>query len=261
MTLKIDNVRRTFGRALAVNDVSFDVGDGEFVALLGPSGSGKTTLLRMIAGLDYPDAGRILFHGEDVTKLHVRHRKVGFVFQNYALFEHMSVRDNVGFGLSVLPWRQRPSAALIRQRADEMLSRVELEGLGDRLPAQLSGGQRQRVALARVLATSPKVLLLDEPFGALDVLVRREVRAWVRSLQRELKMDTLLVTHDQEEAFELADRVAVLRAGSLEQLASPAQLLAAPATPFVEAFVQRPLSAGAMDWRAKVPMPALAGLS
>lgn len=240
MTITIENLRRHFGEAHAVNDVSFEVGDGEFVALLGPSGSGKTTLLRMMAGLDYPDSGRILFHGEDVTDVHVRRRKVGFVFQSYALFEHMTVRENVAFGLTVLPWRQRPSKREIQAVVDELLTRVELTDFGDRLPVQLSGGQRQRVALARVLATRPRVLLMDEPFGALDVLVRREVRSWVRKLQRELKMDTILVTHDQDEAFELADRVAVMSQGRLEQYASPEALVSSPATEFVHQFVMRP---------------------
>lgn len=237
MTIVLKDIHRSFNGVPAVESVSLDVRDGEFLALLGPSGSGKTTLLRLIAGLDYPDQGKILFHGRDVTNIHVRHREIGFVFQSYALFEHMTVEENVGFGLSVLPWRERPSRAEIRKRVNELLERVELGGFNARLPAQLSGGQRQRVALARALATNPRVLLLDEPFGALDVLVRRGLRQWVRRLQQELKIDTILVTHDQEEAFELADRVAVMNRGGIEQIDTPAELLENPATDFVQSFL------------------------
>lgn len=237
MTIVLKGIGRSFEGSVAVEDVSLTVREGELLALLGPSGSGKTTLLRLIAGLDYPDTGSIAFHGRDVTKVHVRDREIGFVFQSYALFEHMTVGENVAFGLTVLPWRERPSRGEIRARVAELLERVELGGLEKRLPSQLSGGQRQRVALARALATNPKVLLLDEPFGALDVLVRRGLRQWVRQLQRELGIETILVTHDQEEAFELADRVAVMNHGRIEQIATPMELLASPATAFVERFL------------------------
>ena len=237
MTIVLKNIGRSYNGIPAVDGISMDVRDGEFLALLGPSGSGKTTLLRLIAGLDYPDQGKILFHGRDVTDVHVRRREIGFVFQNYALFEHMTVEENVSFGLSVMPWRERPSRAVRRDKANELLERVELAGFNKRLPSQLSGGQRQRVALARALATNPRVLLLDEPFGALDVLVRRGLRQWVRRLQQELKIDTIMVTHDQEEAFELADRVAVMQRGVMEQIATPLELFANPATPFVQSFL------------------------
>jgi sulfate transport system ATP-binding protein len=213
------------------------VRDGEFLALLGPSGSGKTTLLRIIAGLAFPDEGCVRFNGEDVTDLPVAERKVGFVFQQYALFRHMSVLDNVGFGLSVRPRAQRPAKGKIRARARELLDLVQLDGLGDRYPAQLSGGQQQRVALARALAVEPQLLLLDEPFGALDAKVRKELRRWLRRLHEELHITSLFVTHDQEEALELADQLVLMNKGKVEQAGSVRDVYSNPATPFVYSFL------------------------
>jgi len=207
------------------------------VALLGPSGSGKTTLLRILAGLDFPDGGRLLFDGADVAAVSAAQRKVGFVFQHYALFRHMRVRDNVAFGLRVRRRRERPAPSEIRARVAELLHRVQLDGLGERYPTQLSGGQRQRVALARALAIEPRVLLLDEPFGALDARVRKTLRRWLRQLHRELNLTSVFVTHDQEEALELADRVVVMREGRIEQVATPQQVYDEPATPFVHDFL------------------------
>jgi sulfate transport system ATP-binding protein len=221
----------------AVNGIDLDVAPGELMALLGPSGSGKTTLLRLVAGLESPSQGRILFGDEDATQLSVRHRRVGFVFQHYALFKHMSVADNVAYGLRVRPRGSRPAEPEIRRRVDDLLELVQLGGLGKRYPTQLSGGQRQRVALARALAVEPRVLLLDEPFGALDAQVRRDLRRWLRELHDRTGHTTLFVTHDQEEALELADRVAILHRGRIEQVATTDDVLDRPATPFVAAFV------------------------
>jgi sulfate transport system ATP-binding protein len=221
----------------AVADLDLDVRPGELLALLGPSGSGKTTFLRLVAGLEKPTAGRILFGDEDATQLAVRDRRVGFVFQHYALFRHLSVFENVAYGLRVRPRRTRPGEADIRRRVGELLDLVQLAGLDRRAPAQLSGGQRQRVALARALAVEPRVLLLDEPFGALDAKVRRELRRWLREVHDRTGHTTLFVTHDQEEALELADRVAIFHRGRVEQVGTPDDILDRPATAFVAGFV------------------------
>jgi sulfate/thiosulfate transport system ATP-binding protein len=230
---------RRFDDYLALDRVSLEVEDGELVALLGPSGSGKTTLLRLIGGLDYPDSGSVLFQGRDATQLPIQQRRVGFVFQHYALFRHMTVFKNIAFGLEILPFRTRPTPAVIRSRVRELLRLVQLDGFENRLPAQLSGGQRQRIALARALAIDPRILLLDEPFGALDAKVRHELRAWLRSLQRELKITTLFVTHDQEEALELADRVVVMNNARIEQIGTPVEISTEPSTTFVADFLRK----------------------
>ncbi len=235
--IRLDNISKQFSSYPALRDVSLEVRDGEFLALLGPSGSGKTTLLRIIAGLAFPDEGRVNFNGEDVTGLAVADRKVGFVFQHYALFKHMTVADNVGFGLSVRKRGQRPPKAHIRQRAEELLELVQLGGLGHRYPAQLSGGQRQRVALARALAVEPQLLLLDEPFGALDAKVRKDLRRWLRKIHEQMGLTTIFVTHDQEEALELADRVVVMDHGVIEQIGTPEDIYMAPRSAFVSDFV------------------------
>lgn len=239
MSIRVSKLSRTFGRCQALIDVSLEVETGELVALLGPSGSGKTTLLRTIAGLEFPDnhAGQIEFHGRDVTGLSASQRRAGFVFQNYALFNHMSVARNIAFGLKVRPRSSRPPRHEIRQRVNTLLHRIQLAELGHRLPAQLSGGQRQRVALARALAVEPAVLLLDEPFGALDARVRRDLRLWLRRFHDELKVTTLFVTHDQDEAFALADRVVVFNEGRIQQTGTPDQLRRAPANEFVASFL------------------------
>ncbi|MBN2751637.1 MAG: sulfate/molybdate ABC transporter ATP-binding protein [Rhodospirillaceae bacterium] len=238
MRIDIHDVYKAFeGGSRALNGINMTIADGELVALLGPSGSGKTTLLRAIAGLENPDHGDILFNGGTVAGHDVRDRKVGFVFQHYALFKTMTVRKNVSFGLSILPRKQRPSKAAIIARADELLHLVQLEGLENRYPSQLSGGQRQRVALARALAIEPSVLLLDEPFGALDAKVRKDLRRWLRELHDRTGHTTVFVTHDQEEALELSDRVAVIHQGRVEHMAPPAELYGQPATPFVCSFL------------------------
>ena len=237
VSIELHNVSKKFGDYTALNDVSFSVADGELVALLGPSGSGKTTLLRIIAGLEAADAGEILFHGRQAAQRSVRDRRVGFVFQHYALFRHMTVFENVAFGLRVRPRRQRPSRALIREKVMSLLNLVQIDMLSERYPSQLSGGQRQRVALARALALEPEVLLLDEPFGALDARVRRELRRWLRRLHDELHMTSVFVTHDQEEALDLADRVAVLNRGRIEQIGTPDHVYNSPANPFVYNFL------------------------
>ncbi|HEU4564726.1 MAG TPA: sulfate ABC transporter ATP-binding protein [Gemmatimonadaceae bacterium] len=237
MSIEVRNVGKRFGAFRALDDVSLHVPTGELVALLGPSGSGKTTLLRIIAGLEAPDAGTVHFHGEDTTTRHVRERHVGFVFQHYALFRHLSVFENVAFGLRVRPRRERPREGEIRERVRELLALVQLDWLADRYPAQLSGGQRQRVALARALAVRPRVLLLDEPFGALDAKVRKELRRWLRRLHEEVHITSLFVTHDQEEALEVADRVVVMNEGRIEQVGTPQEVYDDPATPFVFGFL------------------------
>jgi sulfate transport system ATP-binding protein len=237
MSIEVSNISKTFGSFAALKDVSLKVQTGELVALLGPSGSGKTTLLRIIAGLEQADAGTVLFHDRDVTQDSVGSRRVGFVFQHYALFRHMRVFDNIAFGLRVRPRRFRPAKSAIRDKVRELLQLVQLEGLADRYPAQLSGGQRQRVALARALAVEPSVLLLDEPFGALDAKVRRDLRRWLRHLHEKTRLTSLFVTHDQEEALELADRVAVLNAGKIEQFDTPQNVYDRPANPFVFQFL------------------------
>jgi sulfate transport system ATP-binding protein len=235
--IRLQGISKRFGAYPALRNVDLDVRDGEFLALLGPSGSGKTTLLRIIAGLAFPDQGSVHFNGEDVTGLKVADRKVGFVFQHYALFKHMTVEENVGFGLSVRKRHQRPSKAQIRARARELLDLVQLDGLADRYPGQLSGGQQQRVALARALAVEPQLLLLDEPFGALDAKVRKTLRRWLRELHKRMGLTSIFVTHDQEEALELADRVVVMDHGVIEQIGTPEQVYMEPATPFVSDFV------------------------
>src|SRR5688500_8009711 len=217
MSIEIRNVSKQFGDFHALRNVNLDVESGELVALLGPSGCGKTTLLRIIAGLETADTGSILFAGEDTTDVHVRERQVGFVFQHYALFRHMSVFENVAFGLRVKPRALRPSEAQIKKKVTELLKLVQLDWLADRYPSQLSGGQRQRIALARALAVEPKVLLLDEPFGALDAKVRKELRRWLRRLHDELHVTSIFVTHDQEEALEVADRVVLMNSGKVER--------------------------------------------
>ncbi|MDB5779274.1 MAG: sulfate transporter, ATPase subunit [Polaromonas sp.] len=237
MGIEIRNVSKQFGNFQALGDVSLDIEAGELVALLGPSGCGKTTLLRIIAGLETPDQGSILFSGEDTTDVHVRERGVGFVFQHYALFRHMTVFENVAFGLRVKPRGQRPSEAQIKEKVHSLLGLVQLDWLADRFPSQLSGGQRQRIALARALAVEPKVLLLDEPFGALDAKVRKELRRWLRRLHDDLHVTSIFVTHDQEEALEVADRVVLMNAGKVEQIGSPQQVWDHPASPFVYGFL------------------------
>jgi sulfate/thiosulfate transport system ATP-binding protein len=237
MSIAIRNVRKQFGAFHALDGVSLDIEPGELVALLGPSGCGKTTLLRIIAGLEMPDEGSILFNGENANGMHVRERSVGFVFQHYALFRHLTVFENVAFGLRVKPRAQRPSETEIRSRVTELLNLVQLEWLGDRFPPQLSGGQRQRIALARALAVEPRVLLLDEPFGALDAKVRKELRRWLRRLHDELNVTSIFVTHDQEEALEVADRVVLMNAGRIEQVDRPEEVWAHPASPFVYSFL------------------------
>jgi len=237
MSIEIRNVHKQFGSFQALRDVSLDINSGELVALLGPSGCGKTTLLRIIAGLETADQGNILFSGEDTTDVHVRERNVGFVFQHYALFRHMSVFDNVAFGLRMKPRATRPSETIIKQKVHDLLGLVQLDWLADRYPAQLSGGQRQRIALARALAVEPKVLLLDEPFGALDAKVRKELRRWLRRLHDDLHVTSIFVTHDQEEALEVADRVVLMNSGHVEQIGSPQEVWDHPASPFVYGFL------------------------
>jgi sulfate/thiosulfate transport system ATP-binding protein len=237
MSIAIRNISKDFGTFKALRDVSLDIESGELVALLGPSGCGKTTLLRIIAGLETADQGSILFSGEDTTEVHVRERNVGFVFQHYALFRHMTVFDNVAFGLRMKPRASRPSEAIIKQKVQDLLGLVQLDWLSDRYPAQLSGGQRQRIALARALAVEPKVLLLDEPFGALDAKVRKELRRWLRRLHDDLHVTSIFVTHDQEEALEVADRVVLMNSGKVEQVGSPQEVWDHPANPFVYGFL------------------------
>ncbi|MCA0278885.1 MAG: sulfate/molybdate ABC transporter ATP-binding protein [Proteobacteria bacterium] len=237
MEVRVSNVRKEFDRFPALHDVSLDIRSGELIALLGPSGSGKTTLLRLIAGLERPTRGTIFFGDEDASGKTIQERNVGFVFQHYALFRHMTVADNIGFGLKVRPSVKRPSKADIRARASELLNLVQLGGLEKRYPAQLSGGQRQRVALARAMAIEPRVLLLDEPFGALDAQVRRELRRWLREIHDATGHTTIFVTHDQEEALELADRVVVMSQGRIEQVGTADDVYDTPNSPFVYGFI------------------------
>jgi sulfate transport system ATP-binding protein len=267
-SLEISGITKSYGRFPALKGVSLQAKDKEFLALLGPSGSGKTTLLRVLAGLEQPDAGEVRFDGEDFLALPVRRRRVGMVFQHYALFRHMTVAQNIAFGLTVRPRAERPSKADIADRVADLLSLVQLEDLGKRYPAQLSGGQRQRVALARALAIEPRMLLLDEPFGALDAQVRRELRRWLRELHDRAGVTTVFVTHDQEEALDLADRVAIMREGKLIQLGTPNEVYENPADPFVYDFLgaacRMPgtVDGGRLmvaDWESKAPKGAPQG--
>ncbi len=237
MSIEIDGVNKFFGNFQALHDIDLKIPDGQLTALLGPSGSGKTTLLRIIAGLETAERGRILFHGEDVSQLHVRDRNVGFVFQHYALFRHLTVAQNIAFGLESLPRKQRPSKPEIRATVDRLLEMIQLPHLANRYPAQLSGGQKQRIALARALATKPRILLLDEPFGALDAKVRKDLRRWLRSLHDEFHFTSVFVTHDQEEALELSDQVVVMSEGRIEQVDEPTRLYAHPRSRFVFDFL------------------------
>jgi sulfate transport system ATP-binding protein len=237
MSIEVRHLHKRFGATVVCDDLSLDIPAGQLVALLGPSGSGKTTLLRIIAGLEVPDSGTVLFHGEDATDADVRERGVGFVFQHYALFGHMTIFENVAFGLRVRPKASRPDEAQIRAKVAELLALVQLDYLADRYPHQLSGGQRQRIALARALAVEPEVLLLDEPFGALDARVRKELRRWLRRLHEEMQVTSVFVTHDQEEAMEVADRIVVMNHGRIEQDGSPDEVYDHPASPFVLQFL------------------------
>ena len=237
MTIEVRNINKRFGQFVALDDVTLQFASGELTALLGPSGCGKTTLLRIIAGLEHPDSGAVLMDAEDASTRHVRERQVGFVFQHYALFKHMTVFENVAFGLRVKARKERPSEQQIRHKVQQLLELVQLDWLGDRYPPQLSGGQRQRIALARALAVEPRVLLLDEPFGALDAKVRKELRRWLRRLHDELHVTSIFVTHDQEEALEVADQVVLMNKGKVEQLGSPDVVYNEPASPFVYGFL------------------------
>jgi sulfate transport system ATP-binding protein len=237
MSITIENLSKQFGAHKALDNINLEVNSGELLALLGPSGCGKTSLLRIIGGLDVADSGKLMFHGEDVEARDARERNVGFVFQHYALFRHMTVFENVAFGLRVKPKKERHNEAEIKRRVYELLNLVQLDWLADRYPAQLSGGQRQRIALARALAVEPKILLLDEPFGALDAQVRKELRRWLRRLHDDLHITSIFVTHDQEEALEVADRVVVMNKGRIEQIGTPDEVYAKPATPFVYQFI------------------------
>ena len=237
MSLKINAVNKTFTNFPALKDITFEAKSGEFIALLGPSGSGKTTLLRLLAGLDTPNSGSITFKGEDYLKLNPRERRVGMVFQSYALFRHMTVAQNIAFGLDVRPGKERPPKAEIKSTVERLLKLIQMEDLGKRYPSQLSGGQRQRVALARALAINPRLLLLDEPFGALDALVRKDLRRWLKRIHHETGVTTIFVTHDQEEALDLADRVVVLKAGKVEQIGTPLEIHSNPGTAFVFDFL------------------------
>ena len=237
MSIEIRGIGKRFGSFVALDNIELDIPTGELVALLGPSGCGKTTLLRVIAGMDSADSGQVMFSGEEATHLHARERNVGFVFQHYALFRHMSVFENVAFGLRVKPKKERPAEAEIRRKVMDLLKLVQLDWLAERYPSQLSGGQRQRIALARALAVEPKVLLLDEPFGALDTKVRKELRRWLRRLHDEMHISSVFVTHEQEEALEVADRVVVMNHGKIEQIGSPDEVYSNPATPFVYQFL------------------------
>jgi sulfate transport system ATP-binding protein len=242
MSLAIESLAKRYERFPALKGISFTAPKGTFVALLGPSGSGKTTLLRILGGLEFADVGQVTFENEDWLSIPARERRAGFVFQQYALFRHMTVAKNVAFGLEVRPRRSRPPRAEIKRRVEELLALVQLNDLGGRYPSQLSGGQRQRVALARALAIEPRMLLLDEPFGALDAKVRKDLRLWLHQLHTRLGLTTIFVTHDQEEALELADLVVVINGGHVEQIGAPKDLRSAPATPFVADFLSASLS-------------------
>ena len=237
MSIEVRNLNKRFGATVVCDHLNLDIPDGELVALLGPSGSGKTSLLRIIAGLEMPDSGSVLFHGEDATHTDVRERQVGFVFQHYALFPQMTIFENVAFGLRVRPKSTRPAEREIKAKVTALLKLVQLAGQADRYPHQLSGGQRQRIALARALAVEPKVLLLDEPFGALDAKVRKELRRWLRRLHDDLHVTSIFVTHDQEEALEVSDRVVLMNSGNIEQIGSPQDVWDHPASPFVYGFL------------------------
>jgi sulfate/thiosulfate transport system ATP-binding protein len=237
MSVELEKVSKQFGEFRALDEVSFTLGTGELVALVGPSGSGKSTLLRVVAGLEQQDSGTVRIHGEDAAPLGPGDRRIGFVFQHYALFRHMTVFENVAFGLRVRPRRERPSGGEVKRVVKDLLDLVELGALGGRYPSELSGGQQQRVALARALAVQPRVLLLDEPFGALDARVRKQLRQWLRNLHNEVKVTTLLVTHDSEEACEVADRVAVMHEGRIAQIGTAKELAHEPSTPFLGAFL------------------------
>jgi sulfate transport system ATP-binding protein len=246
MSIEVRNLTKTFGKFVALDNMDLRVQSGELIALLGPSGSGKTTLLRIVAGLEFPDGsgGSVFFQGRDVTPLSAYHRRAGFVFQHYALFNHLNVFENIAFGLRVLPRRKRPPEQEIQRRVNALIEAVQLGGLARRLPSQLSGGQRQRVAFARALAIEPEVLLLDEPFGALDAKVRKELRSWLRAFHERIKLTTLFVTHDQDEAFEVADKVVIIANGAIQQIGSPAEVRSAPANRFVAEFldIRHPVS-------------------
>ena len=238
MSLVVESVAKRFDRFPALKGVSLTAPKGCFLALLGPSGSGKTTLLRILGGLEFAESGRVMFDGVDLLSMPARERRAGFVFQQYALFRHMTVAKNIAFGLEVRGRKTRPPRAEIKRRVEELLALVQLDGLGSRYPSQLSGGQRQRVALARALAIEPRMLLLDEPFGALDAKVRKELRQWLRHIHDKTGITTVFVTHDQEEAMDLADLVAVLNQGSIEQIGTPAEIRRAPASDFVNEFIE-----------------------
>ena len=237
MSIQVRNLNKRFGPTVVCDNLTLDIPDGELVALLGPSGSGKTSLLRIIAGLEAPDSGSVLFHGEEATHTDVRERQVGFVFQHYALFAHLNIFENVAFGLRVRPKATRPSDREIRAKVTDLLKLVQLDWVAERFPHQLSGGQRQRIALARALAVEPRVLLLDEPFGALDAKVRKDLRRWLRRLHDEMHVTSVFVTHDQDEAMEVADRIVVMNKGRIEQQGTPDEVYDQPATPFVLQFL------------------------
>lgn len=237
MSIAIYKISKVFDHTKVLNEISLDIASGEMIALLGPSGSGKTTLLRIIAGLEYHNSGTLQFGCKDVSRVHARDRHVGFVFQHYALFRHMTVAENIAFGLTILPRRERPNRTVIRQKVSSLLEMVQMGHLACRYPSQLSGGQKQRVALARALAVEPEILLLDEPFGALDSQVRKELRLWLRQLHEELKFTSVFVTHDQEEAMEVASRVVVMRQGNIEQVGTPQEVWQDPASRFVLEFL------------------------
>ena len=239
MSIQVEHIEKRFNQFAALHDINITFPSGELVALLGPSGCGKTTLLRIIAGLEHQTSGHIRFHGTDVSRLHARDRKVGFVFQHYALFRHMTVFDNIAFGLTVLPRRERPDTATIKAKVTKLLEMVQLAHLADRFPAQLSGGQKQRVALARALAVEPQILLLDEPFGALDAQVRKELRRWLRQLHEELQFTSVFVTHDQEEAMAISDRIAVMKDGVIQHVGTPRDIYQRPKNVFVATFIGR----------------------